>query len=179
MRQSIQIFNVQKNCLNEAKIVTIEKKHVRDFEQVWIAELAELGEEDKYWDWAFKKRLALNDDGFECYALECNNMTQGLINLETQLHRSWFDESQKVAYIRAIATAPWNRALSVVPQYKLVGTRLLAFARKRSVALGYSGRVGLHSLPEAIAFYRKLGMPELDSDPDCDDLIYFEFGPLK
>lgn len=114
VRQSVQIFNIRENRSTNAAIVEIGDKHIQDFEDIWIAELAELGEEDKYWDRAFKKRLALNEDSFESYALECKGTTQGL-----------------------------------------------------------------HSLPNAIEFYRKRKMIELGSDPDCDDLIYFEFGSVR
>jgi hypothetical protein len=51
------------------------------------------------------------------------------------------------------------------------------FAILRSEELGYKGRIGLHSLPGALDFYRKLRIGLVDCDPDPDEpdnLIYFE-----
>ena len=55
----------------------------------------------------------------------------------------------------------------------------MAFVRTRSAALGFDGRVGLHALPEAEAFYRRQGMPDYGPDPDKDGLVYFEYGILQ
>ncbi|MBP0018856.1 MAG: GNAT family N-acetyltransferase [Cyanobacteria bacterium SBLK] len=173
-----QLFDIQENCYSNARIVEISDRHVLDFEEYWIPKLEELGEEDQYWDWAFKKRMAFNEDNIEGYAIECNNTTQGLLSLETRFHRSWLDETQKIVYIKAIASASWNRSSVPRQRYKFVGKRLISFARQRSAELGYFGRIGLHSLDNAIEFYRKLSMWELGRDPDCDDLIYFELGQL-
>jgi hypothetical protein len=51
------------------------------------------------------------------------------------------------------------------------------FAIFRREELGYKGRIGLHSLPGALDFYRKLrvGLINCDADPDeTDNLVYFE-----
>ncbi|WP_204104764.1 MULTISPECIES: hypothetical protein [Spirulina sp. CCY15215] len=106
-------------------------------------------------------------------------MTQGLIEIETRGHRSWFDETQPIIYVKALASAPWNRGLRQVPRYKYTGSSLLLFVRRRSVALRYAGRIGLHSLPGAVEFYRKSRMLELGRDPDCDNLTYFEFACVE
>lgn len=97
-----QLFDIRENCYCNARIVEISDRHVLDFEEYWIPQLEELGEEDKYWDWAFKKRMAFNEDNIEGYAIECNNTTQGLLSLETRFHRSWLDETQKIVYIKTI-----------------------------------------------------------------------------
>jgi hypothetical protein len=51
----------------------------------------------------------------------------------------------------------------------------MQFARLRSEELGYGGLVGVHSLPEAEAFYRKLKMNDCDLDEECENLRYFEW----
>jgi hypothetical protein len=51
----------------------------------------------------------------------------------------------------------------------------LQFAKMRSEQLGYGGLVGLHSLPGAEMFYRKMGMNDCDLDEDYDNLRYFEW----
>ena len=55
---------------------------------------------------------------------------------------------------------------------------LLLWARERSQELGYQGRVGLHALPEAEGFYRRIGMPDYGSDPEKEGLVYFEYGAV-
>ncbi|MGI8936255.1 MAG: hypothetical protein ACR2FS_19515 [Phormidesmis sp.] len=60
-----------------------------------------------------------------------------------------------------------------------IGRTLLLFARQRSVELGYSGRVGLHSISDSEAFYQRQGMPDYGADPDKDGLVYFEYGIVR
>ncbi|MEA5467244.1 hypothetical protein [Spirulina sp. 06S082] len=179
MREVVEIFNTEEKCLIEATILEIQDRHLRDFEEIWVPQLTELSEEDKDLDLALKKRLSRKYDDFEVYALECDNIAQGFIAIETLGYRSWFDEQERIIYVKFIVSAPWNRGRLRMQRYKFVGLSMLRFARQRSTALGYSGRVGLHSLPNAIEFYRKARMLELGSDPDFDNLIYFEFGRLE
>jgi len=81
-------------------------------------------------------------------------------------------------YISALATAPWSRpVITNPPTYKGVGGNLVDFAVARSHELGYQGRIGLHALPGALGFHRKLRLGLLDcgSDPEePDNLVYFE-----
>ena len=82
-------------------------------------------------------------------------------------------------YVEYLASAPWNRRLLEDPLYLVgVGRALLLLARQRSVELGYGGRVGLHALPGAEAFYRRYDMPDYGPDLDKDGLVYFEYGAL-
>jgi GNAT superfamily N-acetyltransferase len=121
----------------------------------------------------------LSDNRFEAYAIEFEGLTQGLLWLETQWHCSWLNPAHRLVYIEALASAPWNRKIVEDPPYlKGVGSALLAFARQRSLELGYQGRVGLHSLPQAEVFYQIQNMPDYGQDPDKDNLRYFEFGSL-
>ena len=57
-----------------------------------------------------------------------------------------------------------------------VGTVLVAEAVHLSLDTGLEGRIGLHSLPQAEAFYRsRCRMTELGQDIEYFDLTYFEF----
>ena len=56
-----------------------------------------------------------------------------------------------------------------------MGSALLRFARFRSEELGYGGLVGLHSLPAAQMFYRKMGMIDGGADAEKENLTYFEW----
>ena len=56
-----------------------------------------------------------------------------------------------------------------------MGGALLRFARFRSEELDYGGLVGLHSLPTAEMFYRKMGMIDGGVDAEKENLTYFEW----
>ena len=60
------------------------------------------------------------------------------------------------------------------PRLRGVGSALIAAAIALSEDEGFKGRLGLHSLPQADAFYRKIGMTDLGLDAACQNLRYFE-----
>jgi hypothetical protein len=73
-------------------------------------------------------------------------------------------------HYRLPSTPPTNRCARV-------GGNLVDFAVARSYELGYQGRIGLHALPGALGFYRKLRLGLLNCGPDPeepDHLVYFE-----
>ncbi|MGK7928242.1 MAG: GNAT family N-acetyltransferase [Spirulina sp.] len=180
MYQPVEIKRVKDGKWIQAVIVPIAPNHVRDYEEHWQPLLENLREEDKYWDWALKKRIALQDDNFEIYALECEGLTQGLMELETQWHRSQIDESDRIVYIEYLASAPWNRTNSKTQRiYSGIGKILLEFARQRSLDLGYGGRVSLHALLNAVRFYESQNMSNYGADPDKDNLDYFEYSRIE
>jgi hypothetical protein len=163
----------------QAQLNQMQKCHLDDFEVFWRETLHNLGQDDAAWNWAMKKRLALLDDRFEAYAIEYQGLAQGLMWLETQWHRSWLNPDQCLVYIEALAVAPWNRRdLQHPPYLKGTGNALMIFARRRSLALGYQGRVGLHSLLASEEFYAHQNMSDYGEDPDKDNLRYFEHGIL-
>lgn len=135
---------------------------------------------DKFWDWLFKLEMINRSEEYEGYALEAEGCTQGFMKIETQRHGSHEVYGQKLVYVEYLATAPWNRKeIQRLPRYKGVGTNLLRYARVRSVELGYRGRVGLHSLPGSVKFYENQLMDNFGPDEGNDDLIYFEYRPLR
>jgi hypothetical protein len=69
-----------------------------------------------------KKRISLSSDNFESYAIEYQGMTQGLMAIETQWHRSQVDRRHRIVYVQAIASAPWNRrAIQQPPTFEVWG----------------------------------------------------------
>lgn len=52
----------------------------------------------------------------------------------------------------------------------------MAFARLRSVELGYRGLLELHSLSNVEGSYQRLNMPDYGHEPDKDGLAYFKHG---
>jgi GNAT superfamily N-acetyltransferase len=162
-----------------ALICPMEQRHLNDFNSIWKPMLEALDGEDAFWDWARKKRLALSDERYEAYALEQDDLTQGLLWLETQWHRSQWVRSERLVYVAALASAPWNRhLLNPQPWLTGVGSVLLSFARQRSLDLGYGGRLGLHALPGSEGFYESRNMLNLGYDPD-QEMVYFEYGVLN
>jgi len=150
--------------------------HLDAFEQNWKPLLMGSIEEDQYWEWRSKQRIYGSQLGAESYAIEYQGQLQGLMLIQPLGYRSWFDPNRRIIYVHSLATAPWNRpTIQNPPAYRLVGSALLEFARYRSQELGYGGLVGLHALPSAESFYRRMDMDECGSDPDKDGLIYFEW----
>jgi GNAT superfamily N-acetyltransferase len=162
-----------------ALICPMQQQHLSDFNLIWKPMLEALDGEDAFWDWARKKRLGLSDDRYEAYAIEQDDLTHGLLWLETQWHRSQWAAGQPLVYVAALASAPWNRhLLDPQPWLSGVGSALLSFACQRSLDLGYGGRLGLHALPGSESFYESRNMLNLGYDPD-QEMSYFEYGILN
>lgn len=179
MALPIQLVRCLDGQLVAAQLSELAERHLEDFDQRWRSQLIELGAEDKFWDWAFKKRIAQTENGYESYAIEWNGKTQGLLALETQYHRSQLDSArgERLVYVQSLASAPWNRRIARGErQFSGIGALLLNFARRRSSQLGYGGRIALHSIASAERFYESLNMMNFGLDPDYDDLVYFEYG---
>lgn len=160
-------------------LCSMNLRHVEDIRSLWTPMLEAMNQEDAFWNWARKKQLALRQDGYEAYAIEYEELTQGVLWLETRRHRSQSVEGQPLVYVEAIASAPWNRRpINPEPYLRGLGSLLLQFARQRSLQLGYGGRIGLHSLAGSESFYESQNMMSGGPDPDCEGLVYFEYGLL-
>lgn len=168
-------------------ICTMAQRHLVQIETLWKNMLIESGQADKDWNWDYKLRLATNDDRFEAYVIEQEEIAHGVVLIETRWHRSQLsygeapslERRSPLVYVEYLASAPWNRrSLEDPPFFAGIGGTLLSFARERSAELGYDGRMGLHSLPSAEAFYRRCNMPDYGPDPDKEGLVYFEYGIL-
>ena len=85
-------------------------------------------------------------------------------------------KGQHLVYVEFVENAPWNRPeLFDPPRYRGVGSILIRAAVTLSEELGFHRRIGLHSLPQANGFYANTcGMTDLGTDPDHEDLRYFE-----
>lgn len=173
-KKNVKLLEVASQKEVDASIVPISSKHIADVKTYWKYRLESSGEEDRHWDWNLKIR-SRNSPNFEGYALEYQQITQGLIILEIDFHKSRIELSKSLIYIDYFATAPWNRpTIKNPPDYKGIGTTLFVFAISRSFDLEYKGRTGLHSLPKAEEFYRKFGLDDLGKDPNYQNLRYFE-----
>ena len=154
--------------------------HVEQINTLWCSLLEATQESDIDWDWAYKLRLAVSDRRYEAYAIELDELVQGVMLLETQWHRSWLPERFPLVYVEYLASAPWNRySVGDRPYLVGVGRTLLLLARQRSIELGYGGRIALHSLSQTEAFYRRNNMIDYGADPEKEGLVYFEYGALQ
>jgi hypothetical protein len=172
----VEIFQVLNRQRVTALLCSMTEAHLEAFERDWKPLLLNSIEEDQYWEWRSKQRIYGPQLGAESYAIEYQGQLQGLMLIQPLGYRSWFDSDRRIVYVHSLATAPWNRpTIQNPPAYRLLGGTLLEFARYRSQELGYGGLVGLHALPSAESFYRRMEMDECGPDSDKEDLVYFEW----
>ncbi|WP_254566091.1 GNAT family N-acetyltransferase [Oscillatoria sp. HE19RPO] len=177
MSVKLLLFRVQDQKAVEAELLPLSIVHLNHFQQKWNPRLQPSSEEDSHWDWVKKYQAISRLANYEGYAIECELMTEGLMLLEIDYHRSRLERNKNLVYVDYLATAPWNRpSIQSPPKYRGVGTAMITFAVQRSIELEYKGRVGLHALPEAERFYKnQLNMVNFGPDERYENLTYFEF----
>ena len=178
MQASIQLATGAGRIV-DGRLCSMTTRHLSDYQQLWQPMLIEAALPDRGWPWEYKLRQAQQEERFEAYAIEAAGFTQGMLYLETQWHRSGTPQRDRLVYVQAIASAPWNRVeIEDPPFFAGIGRALLLFARQRSKQIGYHGRVGLHALPGSEGFYHRNAMPDYGPDLEKEGLIYFEYGPM-
>jgi GNAT superfamily N-acetyltransferase len=129
-----------------------------------------------HWDWKDKMAQVEGLLAFRGFSVIAHGDTQGLAQVD--LNRSAREPSQvgkPLVYVEYLEVAPWNRAEFGRPvRLQGVGTALLSAAVTLSGEEGFKGRIGLHSLPNAESFYRRMGMTDLGQEPAHQNLRYFE-----
>lgn len=177
MNLNVKLLRSQDNQVVDASLTMLIDRHLDDFQVLWKPRLLPSLEEDSHWDWNTKHQATAAYLNYEKFALECDRVTQGLMMLELDSHRSRLEPGKSIVYVDFLATAPWNRrSIQNPPDYKGVGSVFFQFAILRSHELEYQGRVGLHALPKAVDFYTQLGMQNFGPDPEKQKLHYFELG---
>jgi hypothetical protein len=174
----VPLIRVRDAVLVIGSLVTLTTKHLDDFRTIWREQLRTSTDEDQYWDWEQKQRIYLTGGMglYEGYAIECEGLNQGMMILQVRGYRSQIEPNRKLVYVHSLATAPWNRLSNPDPSgFRAIGGALFRFARFRSEELDYGGLVGLHSLPAAEMFYRKMGMIDGGADAEKDNMTYFEW----
>ncbi len=178
-------------------IATLHKElselEVIDVEIVWAPErlrvLRELRvkgaalPEHIHWNWAVKAAQNSGLLSYQSYGIEASGKMQGLMMVCLDGHHARLkpDNGKPLIYIDYIETAPWNsKEFTPTPTYKGVGLRLVQVASRASVQEGFSGRVGLHSLPQSRPFYTTAcEMQALGPDASYGNLEYFELSAAK
>jgi hypothetical protein len=182
-----------------AWIVPLDATHVSAFETEWMPELRAMGQHDVGWDWRGELNRSANVSEFELYALVAAGSGPAAIasrlrnrppnrqrlHAMSSLRRGRVSElaaDSLVMYLELLAAAPWNRVERKPKRELLCGRAMMVHAIQRSIAAGFEGRIGLHSLedPHTHAAYRRYGMTECGRDLEvCGDdgqpELYFEF----
>jgi hypothetical protein len=130
-----------------------------------------------HWSWANKIGL-LNLLAYTAFGIKVAGEWQGLMLTLTVGHTAKLEtgRSKPIVYVDYLESAPWNVIpFCVQPKYKAIGARMLQAAVQQSVDEGFGGRVGLHALRDAVAFYTRSGMTDLGIDTSYHNLRYFEF----
>jgi hypothetical protein len=136
--------------------------------------------EHLHWRWGRKTEAAGSLLSYPTMAVECEGDAQGLMLLKTdgEFGRLPVQAGKPLVYVVFLATAPWNLPVIVArPRFRGVGLALMRAAVELSQDLGFSGRLGLHSLSQAEAFYKGIGMDLLGRDVDKENLTYCEMTP--
>jgi hypothetical protein len=189
----VKLHNRHSGCLVDAILYEgISADNLQEYNDVWAPKFLEALErarellrqgksvdhpvEDKHWDWSKKVLKTQGSLAHKHYVIECEDKTQGMMQLEMSLHRSRIESGQHMVYIDYLSVAPWNRkTIETNPRFKLVGTVLLGQAIGTSDDEGFFGRIGLHSLPSAADWYRNIiGMKSFGMDSMYENLEYFE-----
>lgn len=136
-----------------------------------------------HWNWALKAVQHSSLLAFQSFGIEADGRMQGLmmVCLAGKNSRLDPDKGKPLVYVDFIETAPWNaKEFTASPIYKGVGFRLIQAAARSSIDEGFSGRVGLHSLPQSRPFYTTAcEMAALGPDASYHDLEYFELTAAK
>lgn len=139
------------------------------------------------WDWLNRgKAESVTRGELSIVGIQADGEWQGLMALkrEPQATKSRLPFigalfRSSLIYVEYLETAPWNNpdfTRPKKPRYGSVGTHLLMDAVRYSVESDLNGRVGLHSLPEAVGFYRKRGMTlKIPFDRTKEYLPYLEY----
>ena len=135
--------------------------------------------EHSHWNWEDKaERSEMLSVIQTRFGIICQDEIQGLMLVEqmTEFAKLPPDKGEPLLYVKYLETAPQNiESYGMTRKFLGVGRLFLRAAVDFSVETGCKGRVGLHALPQAEAFYRANGMTELDCDPVHENLRYFEF----
>lgn len=134
--------------------------------------------EHGHWDWSRKARAISQTSGYFIAGVRTQGEMQALLLWDEDFYfaKHPLEFGRPLLFVHFLATAPWiDRTIATVPRYVGAGTLLLRAAVERSYDLGYKGRIGLHSLPQAEGFYKnRCLMADLGVDLNTN-LRYFEF----
>lgn len=183
---TVPLFDLGSRTFRDASLFQgIDLDTLKGIEADWApmfdTAVSENRPEDAHWEWAAKALKALqNPLNYELFGIEADARTQGMMLVVKGGPKCFSRHPEHprapLVYVDFLATAPWNRpSLMATPTYKGVGRVLFMAAVSLSIEEEFSGRVGLHSLPGAEAFYsNRLNMTDMGKDDAYQNLRYFE-----
>lgn len=133
-----------------------------------------------HWNWR-DKQAEYKDSWLAdiSYSIVLNGSTEAMMWVNNAKHRCRLpgQAGKDLIYVEYLSVAPWNLEIPKVqtPRYKRAGSALLGMAAMLSFDNGFSGRVGLASLPQSVDFYRSRNMTCLGPDLHNPRLQYFEW----
>jgi hypothetical protein len=136
--------------------------------------------EHKHWEWERKARAMT--PASRAFGIEHDGQMQALMIVRTDKRcRIPGQAGLPLVYVDYLAAAPWNLpGLVTTPRLRKCGRALITAAVLFSYRRGCAGRLGLHSLEQAEAFYRDVcGMADLGLDEAYEGLRYFEMSPAQ
>lgn len=168
----------------------ITPEHIRQFSEDWkpivdgfvsklkaSGALREAFPQSSHWDWSKKMAAFGNLLAYKSFAITRGVRLEGMMiaNVHQYRARETSQAGQHLVYVDYVETAPWNREHVVAtPEFGGVGSVFMHVAIQLSRDEGFRGRIGLHSLPQSEAFYRRIGMLEFGPDATKQNLTYFE-----
>lgn len=139
--------------------------------------------QSRHWDWRQKMAEIQGLLAYPGVSVMCEGVTQGLMIVNTASNRCRIpaQAGRELVYVEFLENAPWNRKeLLLQPRFRGIGSILIGTAIQISLAEGFKGRIGLHSLPQANPWYaNSCGMTDLGIDTDKQGLRYFEMTPAQ
>ena len=179
------------NTISAVLHMELEELEIIDVEIAWSPErlqkLRELRQnrvpknrlpQHVHWNWALKAVDASDKLAYRSYGIEAAGKMQGLmiVRLVGANARLDPDRDKPLVYVDFIETAPWNaKEFTSSPMYKGIGVRLIQAAASLSIDEGFTGRIGLHSLPQSRPFYTlACEMMPLGPDANYGGLEYYE-----
>ena len=158
--------------------------HALEQADKWKRRLQYHQEEDESWDWkAFVSECRPAGTFIAARYLHCSLGVGGELQALMIVERSGRRRLPKKAspplvYVEYLSIAPENRPTVQKPRRVAgCGSAMLRYAVGLSVRNGWDGRVGLHALPGAVAFYKHQGFRDLGMD-DEEGFHYMELGGM-
>lgn len=133
---------------------------------------------DSHWRWDIKAKH-LQSENYLWFTLQNNGSFEcAMVVLHPELSRA---SSEQIHYVDYLAVAPLNRPTPVsTARFKGLGTLMLKEAGKYiNHTLAYEEGFGLHSLPQALPYYHRIGMSDFGTDPSKENLHYLEMDKAR
>lgn len=133
--------------------------------------------EDAHWVWEKKVSATSRLLSYGAVGIEYEAQIQGLMLYKSdgEFARLGEQKGRPLVYVWFLASAPWNlEAVTKQPKFAGVGTVMIRAAIQVSLELDFKGRIGLHSLPRAEAWYDRRGFTAVGIDPTKQHMKYYE-----